>query len=125
MSGVKGRSGRKSDQEIKRIRSLLDNAVTDDDWHAAFKELSKRMKQGDIKAFQILAAYRFGLPRDQVEESRGGGVLVLRMPELDPPDVDPIPALPEEIARAEYDTENELPNRAGKFPNDSALPADY
>lgn len=74
MAGVKGRSGRKSDAELHVLRELIDRAASDADWQAMLRKLVKLAKGGNVRAFQMLAAYRFGQPRADVALSAGDGV---------------------------------------------------
>ena len=59
MAGVKGKSGRKSNKELAQARELIDKAVTRRQWLAIFKRLASSK---DVRAAQLLMAYRFGLP---------------------------------------------------------------
>ena len=62
MSGVKGRSGRKPQEEniemIERLTPLDDRA---------FEELKKGVEKGEFKYIQLFFHYRYGKPR-QVQE---------------------------------------------------------
>lgn len=62
MSGVKGRSGRKPQEEniemIERLTPLDDRA---------FEELKKGIERGEFKYIQLFFHFRFGKPR-QVQE---------------------------------------------------------
>ncbi len=62
MSGVKGRSGRRSDAERAHCRSLIDKAVTDQDWQNIFRQLAERAKEGSAAHAKLLLAYMYGVP---------------------------------------------------------------
>lgn len=57
---------RKSNAEIKELHSLLDKEVTNEDWREQIRSLYRQAKDGNVRALQLLLAYRFGDPNAQV-----------------------------------------------------------
>lgn len=55
-------AGRKSNAEIKNLRSVLENVITEQDWRALARDLYTRARKGDMRAAQLLLSYRFGDP---------------------------------------------------------------
>lgn len=73
MAGTRGHSGgtrvgagRKSNTEIRLAREILDTFITDADWQGIFAALVKAAKEADVRAAQLLLAYRFGLPTQNI-----------------------------------------------------------
>jgi hypothetical protein len=54
------------------IKFLIDSAVTESDWIAAIRKMMDLAKDGDKRAFDLIAKYRFGLPPMMVQH--GGEV---------------------------------------------------
>ena len=44
------------------LKLLLDKAITADDWHNVFRKALEMALEGNIKAMEFIAKYRFGLP---------------------------------------------------------------
>ena len=61
MPGVKGRSGRKRDPEIKSVRAVIDEHIPPEQWDKIWDALSRAAADGSIAALRLLLAYRFGL----------------------------------------------------------------
>ena len=66
MSGIKGRSGRKTNGEIVLARELMDAVVEPAQWKRIFRRLARLAEKGEartaVQAFRVLSAYRFGMP---------------------------------------------------------------
>ena len=91
MSGVKGRSGRKTNAERLSIRYLIDSVATPEDWRAMFQKAVDLAKGGDVQALHFLTSYRFGapqkeLPQDTPEVSVGFYLPYLPRPKPSSPD---------------------------------------
>jgi len=74
MAGQRGRSGRKSEGEILRLRELIDAAVSDAQWATIIGGLVKLASSGDkgsAQAANILFSYRFGTPTQYIGTREG------------------------------------------------------
>jgi hypothetical protein len=60
--GSRPGSGRKSNAELKSIRSAVDEIITPQQWRELVQRLFERSRNGDMRALQILLTYRFGDP---------------------------------------------------------------
>lgn len=60
--GYRSGAGRKSNAEIKNVRSILEHVITEQDWQALARDLFDRARRGDMRAAQLLLFYRFGDP---------------------------------------------------------------
>jgi hypothetical protein len=60
MAGVKGRSGRRPETGKVRLYVICGRTVTDKDWEDIFRALVARAKEGDVRAFNVLAHNRVG-----------------------------------------------------------------
>lgn len=65
--GPRPGAGRKSNADIDRARTLIAEAVTDDDWRDIFKLLAIKAAQGDTRAAELLMKYQFGLPTQPLD----------------------------------------------------------
>ena len=54
MSGVKGRSGRKSEVAVKQLRTQMDEAISSSDWRAIWRAALAAAKKGCIPAIKPL-----------------------------------------------------------------------
>lgn len=60
--GARKGSGRKSDNELRAARALLDSVITDARKKKIITALAKKCEQGDVKAIELWLRYRYGLP---------------------------------------------------------------
>lgn len=44
------------------LRNLLDTAITENDWKAVFRKALEMSLEGNVKAMEFIAKYRWGLP---------------------------------------------------------------
>ena len=49
-------------QDVEDLRYLMDTAVSPDDWTAIFRKAKDMSFEGNIKAMEFLAKYRWGIP---------------------------------------------------------------
>lgn len=85
MGGAK-RPG-KSNMEIARLRDLLDRAIGESEWIACIEALLKQAQKGDLRAFKLLAEYRFGPPsRQEPEPAAQDLTLHIYLPKIRPLD---------------------------------------
>lgn len=68
MAGVKGRSGRKSQDDEMALHSLMQSCWKVADREAAFCRLSYMAREGNIEAMKLLCLYAYGRPK-QIEAS--------------------------------------------------------
>lgn len=57
-------SGRKSNAAIASMRRLIDSTITEPQWQELMRELMRRAQKGNLRAAQLLLAYRFGTPTE-------------------------------------------------------------
>jgi len=55
--------------DIQDVRSLIDRAVTEDDWVDIIRVFKGQALRGDRKSAEFLARYRFGSPPQMVQHS--------------------------------------------------------
>lgn len=87
MAGQRGRSGRKSDGEIARLRELIDRAVDEKTWVEIIGGLVKLAKTGDkgsAQAANILFSYRFGNPTTYIGTREGEQIQIKTIEILEP-----------------------------------------
>ena len=80
MSGVKGRTGRKPNAEVKQLRTQLDEAISPSDWLDIWRAVGKAAKKGNIPAVKLLVEYRFGVASAQVEPTANVGMVAYYLP---------------------------------------------
>jgi hypothetical protein len=80
MSGVKGRSGRKSDVAVKELRTQMDEAISSSDWHAIWRAALKAAKKGSIPAIELLVEFRYRVASAQVEQTANVGMVAYYLP---------------------------------------------
>lgn len=69
--GYRRGSGRKSNAQLERVRSLMDGELSDQDWKEIFRALAtmaKAMGGGAASAAHLLMLYRFGVPNQEIAE---------------------------------------------------------
>src|SRR3990167_9374583 len=49
-------------QDVEDLKYLMDTAVSQDDWTAIFRKAKDMSFEGNIKAMEFLAKYRWGIP---------------------------------------------------------------
>ncbi len=62
-------SGRKTNAQINNVRSMLGDAMTDDQWKHLFRRLHELALDGNMRAAALLLNYRFGDPRADPEQA--------------------------------------------------------
>ena len=75
MPGVKGRSGRKPEPEMKSFRAVLDEHITPAQWDKILAALAKAAADGNIPALRLLVAYRYGSPRPEAPPPQPGAAV--------------------------------------------------
>ena len=93
MPGVKGRSGRKPEPEMKSFRAVLDEHISPEQWDKILDALARAAADGNIPALRLLVAYRYGSPRPEAPPPPAGAsvgeiafLLPVRDGEVLPPD---------------------------------------
>lgn len=66
---------------VEDVRSLIDRAITEDDWIDIIRVFREQALNGDRKSAEFLAKYRFGLPPQMVQHSGkvGHGVTIVEV----------------------------------------------
>jgi cellulase/cellobiase CelA1 len=80
MSGVRGRTGRKPNVEVKQLRTQMDEAISSSDWLDIWHAVVAVAKKGNIPAVRLLVEYRFGVASAQVEQSANVGMVAYYLP---------------------------------------------
>ncbi len=62
--------------QISDLRSLIDLAVTEDDWLAIFSQAKREALDGNARSREFLVKYRYGLPPQMVQHSGAVGMAV-------------------------------------------------
>jgi hypothetical protein len=75
---MKGRSGRKSKAEEMGLAALLDECWTVEQRKKCIKQLAKNAEAGDMDSIKLLLSYTFGKPKESVDLT-GDGEVVLRV----------------------------------------------
>ena len=65
MPGVKGRSGRKPDPDIKSCRAVMDENISPEQWQKVWAALADAAAQGNVPALRLMLEYRFGSARPE------------------------------------------------------------
>ena len=66
--GSRPGAGRKTNAEIKAVRTILDQTMTPEQWNHLFRRLREFAFKGNIRAAQLLLTYRFGDPNAEPAE---------------------------------------------------------
>lgn len=69
MSGRPGRSGRKPDIVVEKLRAQMDEVISASDWRAVWRVVMRAAKKGNIAAVKLVVEYRFGLAAPQREQN--------------------------------------------------------
>ena len=91
MPGVKGRSGRKPDPEIKSVRAAIDEHISPEQWDTIWDALRQAAAAGNVAALRLLIHYRYGSPRPESPQAAKAAnhiayLLPVRDDEVLPPD---------------------------------------
>lgn len=73
---MKGRSGRKSKAEEMGLAALLDKCWTVEQREACIRSLAANASAGDMDSIKLLMAYTFGKPRESVDLTSDGEVIL-------------------------------------------------
>lgn len=82
-------AGRKSNAEVRRVRELMDEAISEEMWVALFRALfdtAARGGGGSNQAAQILLQYRFGPPQPESDAKEDGPLVHIYLPDNSPKD---------------------------------------
>ena len=60
--GSRRGAGRKSSAELRSIRQVIKDTISEKQWHILVKDLYDRARQGNLRAAEILFTYSFGNP---------------------------------------------------------------
>jgi len=74
--GGPGRGKGKRDNSVENALNIIREAVTEEDLTAVIQRMVKAAKAGNVRAAQLLLAYKAGKPKETVEiAGEGGGPL--------------------------------------------------
>ena len=62
--GARPGAGRKSNVQIEKVRSMVAEVVTDENWRTIIERLFVRAQYGDHRSISLLLALRFGVSAD-------------------------------------------------------------
>lgn len=87
VAGNRANPGGRPKSELN-ITTLIDDAVTVDDWKFIFETLKKKARRGDMKAIEMLMDRRFGKPKQSTEITGADGapIQVQRIEVVLPPE---------------------------------------
>ena len=72
--GGPGRGKGKRDNSIENALNIIREAITEEDLTAVVQRMVKAAKAGNVRAAQLLLAYKAGKPKETIEVAGEGGM---------------------------------------------------